>query len=364
MKTTKLIEILMKDYRDIYDALDKSNHNHLEDGILSISPYHSEGSVLTHTMMVMGMADQLYPDDYINRVACLVHDFGKPDCREVKEKVTGKCVEFKGHAGVSSFVAKKFLEDPRLGLSRNDIVLIHKIVNLHIDIFQSGLLDTSGQKTILTQKGGEMFKNEPSLFRQLIRLTHCDDLGRISNTPQIPNLHEDLLSIADALDLYETKRPVKTTRTLHMLIGPAGVGKSTCRSKFNKGEVFISRDDILMETYPDKSYDQAWKDQDSQYIDCKLTQRFIDCINDNKDIVVDMTNLSRKSRKKFLSQVPKSYKKKAHVFICDGNELLQRVKDRGIASGKNIGSDVILNMMRGFTIPTQSEFDQIEFIFT
>ena len=82
-----------------------------------------------------------------------------------------------------------------------------------------------------------------------------------------------------------------------------------------------------------------------------------------EDIIVDMTNVSRKSRRKWLNTVPKYYKKKAVVFATEYDEIYARNEKRFQETGKNIPDFVISNMMKGFMIPDYSEADIIEWVF-
>jgi tRNA uridine 5-carbamoylmethylation protein Kti12 len=80
-------------------------------------------------------------------------------------------------------------------------------------------------------------------------------------------------------------------------------------------------------------------------------------MKNRENIIVDMTNVSKKSRKKFLGQIPnKEYHKKAIVFITGLDEISKRNANR---PNKYIPDEVYLKMMTGFSYPTYDEFDEI-----
>ncbi len=76
-------------------------------------------------------------------------------------------------------------------------------------------------------------------------------------------------------------------------------------------------------------------------------------------VLVDMTHMSKKSRRRTLSHFDKSYKRKAVVFLTDlvTNDLRNNQRD-----GKVISKEVVEKMMRSFYPPTFEVFDEIEYI--
>ncbi len=81
-----------------------------------------------------------------------------------------------------------------------------------------------------------------------------------------------------------------------------------------------------------------------------------------KNILIDMTQLSLSSRRKMLNHFPK-FNKKAIVIMTDNDELYRRNGQRFLETKKYISTKVIENMMTSFTYPVLEEgFDSIELI--
>lgn len=135
--------------------------------------------------------------------------------------------------------------------------------------------------------------------------------------------------------------------------------------------VVTSRDAELMNYAKDNgiegNYSDVWKyleENDLQKEVDKLVQnKFQDAVRARKDIVIDMTNMSVKSRRKWLNTVPKMYSKKAIVFATPYKEVYARNEKRFQETGKNIPNFVIKNMMKGFMMPDYSACDTIEWVF-
>ena len=106
------------------------------------------------------------------------------------------------------------------------------------------------------------------------------------------------------------------------------------------------------------SYKDAWEKVDQKKVDKDLQNKFTRKFPTNTTII-DMTHMSKKSRRKSLSHFGPEYKKKCVVFLTDMQTLCLRNENR---YGKMIDEKVIDKMMRSFYPPTFSEFDEIEYI--
>jgi len=154
--------------------------------------------------------------------------------------------------------------------------------------------------------------------------------------------------------------------TLFMLVGVPGSGKSTWRKKnTDSNMVVISSDDILEEyaqeegiTYS-KSFNKYAKQANKE-----MFERANKAFKENKSVVWDQTNLTSKSRKSKLKNVPKNYKKVAIVFDKpDEKTLNDRLNsEERVQSGKHIPDHVLKNMINNITSPTKDEgFDVIKY---
>jgi len=163
-----------------------------------------------------------------------------------------------------------------------------------------------------------------------------------------------------------------------MLIGLPGSGKSTyiknsISLEYPDKEFFIASTDNKIEEWALKNnmnYTQAWqsisesKDENlsMKTFEKKMFEEMKNAILENKDIIVDRTNMSSKVRKKFLELIPKSYSKIAVVFKISSEELNNRLKKREQETGKHIPDFVMSSMSKSYEEPTKEEFDKIIFV--
>jgi predicted kinase len=163
------------------------------------------------------------------------------------------------------------------------------------------------------------------------------------------------------LSLLEFKTEEKPTITF--LIGPPASGKSTyIRNTVSSGDVIISRDDIVDElrSVSGLSYNDAFQNPELQLnVNIFLYQKLDDALNAKKNIIIDMVNIKKDNRKKFLDRVPKDYIKKAIVFNVDKEELIKRAIERDEKTGKYVPLHIIDSMTDNLDQPTEDEFDII-----
>lgn len=164
--------------------------------------------------------------------------------------------------------------------------------------------------------------------------------------------------------IFETNKK----RILYILIGAPGTGKSTWINKNikNSSTIIISRDNIVDEMRKETgmTYDEAFKDKKFQNEVTKQLKKEVSyAFKSNQDIVIDMTNMSKKSRMnsiKFGKQFDMYIK--GIVFKLPYKENKERLQKRYEKTNKFI-SDTVLNMMlNNYEEPNESEgFDEIEF---
>jgi predicted kinase len=147
-----------------------------------------------------------------------------------------------------------------------------------------------------------------------------------------------------------------TLKYAYMMIGIPGCGKSTWikENVFNSNTVILSTDNIIEKVAEarDLTYNEVFEELISD-----ATKMFFHDISDNVlcgvDIIIDRTNLSKKSRKKILDMIPDDYIKVAIVVTCSDEFILaNRLQNR---PGKNIPNHVIENMKKSFEIPSEDE---------
>jgi len=352
-----LVSYFVDNYNDLYVKMVECDHGN--DGHLN--PYHEEGSVWLHTEMVIEALED--KDDLDVLVAALLHDIGKVYVRDVKD---GK-VRFFGHAGVSTFHAIDIVEDIKQnleGFSGIDVAQILNMINIH-DIFFINKTGLSAKDLANKLSGyGSHF------VCKLIKLASADNLGRIcKNRVDELDFNEysqevlDRVLMSDLIKKYNDSDYRKFKENVAILaVGLPYSGKSTWIQKMHNSSdyVVISRDDIIMSLANGESYNKAWSKVDQQKVNRLLDLNLRSAVNYNKNLIVDMTNMSPKSRRGRLSIINSSYAKHAWVFYIGMNELKRRMNVR---EDKVISEDVIFGMMKQFTIPMFDEFDSISFIY-
>jgi predicted kinase len=146
---------------------------------------------------------------------------------------------------------------------------------------------------------------------------------------------------------------------LFMLIGVPGSGKSTWIRSRSHDAVVASTDDKIEAAAAAQglTYSEVF-DAEIKAANAAMREDVKQAVKDKRDIIWDQTNLTAKSRRGKLGQVPKSYQKIALFFPTpDGEELQRRLDAR---AGKHIPAHVIQSMIATLEEPTPGEgFDEI-----
>jgi predicted kinase len=143
------------------------------------------------------------------------------------------------------------------------------------------------------------------------------------------------------------------------LVGIPTSGKSTFSSnpKYSK-YTRVSSDDILQEVAKERqqSYNTVFKGN-IRFAQIAMMKVFRKAIEDGKNIIIDQTNLTKKSRREKLKLIPPHYKKTAVYFVVDLKTALQRNTQR---PGKVIPPEVLERMIKEYELPVLEEgFDEI-----
>lgn len=345
MKMYELVSWFQLEYPELVDEMKFADH-HLkyEDEDVygdyypkNINPYHIESDVWTHTMMVCKQAENM---PYEVQIAALLHDIGKPSTRKVNPK-NGR-VSFFNHDAVSAFMSLEILKRPELNLSKEQQVRIFNMIALHTQMFKLDLQQI--------QKIGDF-----ELIDALEQLRYADHCGRFTS------VHSEQYEPRDITPIR--REPRKTDKEVVILCGLPASGKSTWLRKSlledeNFGTYIISRDYHVENNSSSMNYNEAWEEVDQKLVD-RLVQEDFKLCQGYTSVVVDMTHMSKKSRRRSLSHFGPEYKKKCVVFLPDLQEIYLRNKKR---CGKIIGESVYDKMMRSFYPPTYEEFDEIEYV--
>lgn len=156
------------------------------------------------------------------------------------------------------------------------------------------------------------------------------------------------------------------------MIGPPGCGKSTWIKNYLKNKsnnyTIISRDDIVVEVGEKNkiSYNEMFNPEFSylqRQVNKILQQTISSAISGSKSIIVDMTNMSKKSRSGILNKIDRNeFETKAVSFEISKERIIKQIEKRFKETGKNISFSVLISMMNNYEPPTKDEFDFIEII--
>lgn len=350
IKASELIKWFVKNHSNIVSRMKGCDHNFSS---IHQNPYHLEGDVWTHTMMVMKMAEYLNDDTMYDKlynyllIAALLHDIGKPEVRN--KDIDNKKVSFYSHESVSMFLAVDILNDLEksfVGL-RLDKQLILEAIAMHINIYRLGL-----------DKLEKRLTKNYDLAYLLQKLGEADHKGRFY----------DLDSYVDRNIEPRSYRARKTDKKVVVMVGLPCSGKSYyIKKNFNKDWVVLSRDEIVMELGKElglHTYQASWRSIDQNKVDEVFWQRKKEAIASGKNVVVDKTHMSSKSRNRTLNGFDNSYLKEAVVIMTSIDVIKDRNSLRSIEpEGKIIGGQVYDKMIRSFYPPMLDVFDEVNWRF-
>ena len=333
-----LVTWFVKNYPEYYKAMNLTYHEVSSD---HMSPYHGEGSVWAHTMMVMTAAS-------INNfgievlTAALLHDIGKPAAKEYIAQTPDKPARnrFSGHEGISTFkaigVLQELLRDFPEHYTADSIETIIRLISLH---------------------GVSLTELKDPLLPLRSKLMHCDRTGAIR-----------VLSDGQE-DHYPPRKFLKPSKKVEgkeliMMVGLPCSGKSTYVEENLTGYTIVSRESFLFKLYREHfnsdgaltSYNDIYNFlHSSEYRRNVVNQEFDKYVQQvvkaSDKVVIDMTMTSLESRHKVLAAFSK-HSAKAVVLMPSMQEIYGRNADR---EGKYIPEEVFTNMSKAFVCPVLDE---------
>jgi predicted kinase len=146
-----------------------------------------------------------------------------------------------------------------------------------------------------------------------------------------------------------------------LLVGPPLSGKTTWINNNFPDTYVISRDEIVMEVFGSRNYNDAFRNVNQKDVDKVLRQRISDAAKSGNNVIVDMTNISPKRRRSTLSNFSKDYNKVAVVFpTLSDDDYLFRNNQRIINENKSISLSIIKDMISNYVPPSLEEgFNEI-----
>lgn len=305
------------------------------------NPYHVEGDVWTHTMMVVSHSKTL-----LGVISALCHDAAKPMARQIffDDKTELFKARFSGHESMAFWMIDDMVscfnldEDQRRG--------VKIAVALHGSFWASS-------QDAFEEKVSGFSLDQINLISELL---HADSCGRISFSE--PGF------LPSSVKIDELQGKVDSNKELILMVGPPGSGKSTItKSLFPEADV-LSRDDIVEEFGIGQDYSEKWRSTvDDKELNLKVRDEFKErslyLMRNSERVVVDMTNMTRKSRRQFKIWKSKGFSIKAVVLDVSLKDCHLRNSQR---EGKVIQESVINDFSKKFSFPLFDEVDEIEFI--
>lgn len=353
-----MLQRFNRDHYKLYKDMKEVEHGYLN---IALNPHHIEGSILNHTCMVLKEAERDKAEQWM-KVACLCHDLGKT---VVFEDDFGKRRRrFNNHEGVSVYLAKDVLKSFEDVIEPWDYPRIYNVIANHgslYNYFERGRIPEKFHDKIRAKFTKDQFKDLMTFYKY-------DHQGRITSNP---NGYSEKMIYTDLLEIYRNynddfhQTKVMPEKRMTVFVGPPRVGKTTFRNEKHNDKVVISRDDTLIRygllKWGNLSYSEIWEKlepEDHEEIDKAVQKLFQDSLRNGKNIIIDLTCMSKKSRKKWVNPAKqKGYFVDAVVFI----ESPQTLKDRNEKDkSKNIPSGVIDGFIKNFGMPLLDEFDMVE----
>ena len=294
------------------------------------SPWHREANVAVHTLMTLDVFIAQFARHRTQReqmfamMALLFHDFGKPAAEETKEKKEQPGVMYRTYAGHEPISSNEFLsfmcDQHNLrqmffsqGFGWEDVRSIKFMIEHHLPY---GLKNPT-KRADLRQAIALTMGAEEEAFWDMLR---SDSKGRISDDHELKLKNvEDFIAGFRHIPYKQVDMTTGNTesrqKTLFMLMGVSGAGKSTW-VKSLKGDFVVFNEDNLRLEYAaphvkleppftvQEYYEACWKfchlHPDSEF-EKFSKEKFLEVVDGRKHIVLDRMNQGKKGRGKFIN---------------------------------------------------------------
>jgi len=370
-------------FADLYTKFKKTPQWALMAATRENSPWHREDSVAIHTEMVLEEFHKIcFDSDFITEreynitaVAILFHDAGKPAARKEKEtEERGKYSVFSGHESVSSRLFEDFYcanESMFAGvLVREDVHKVMWIIENHLPYQVKKSEKFQAIRDALEHNLDGM---ETAFFNHLL----SDSRGRMPDADYVKAGEvEEWCELVMSLDVSMMRDTVNKP-TMYVLIGASGSGKSSFSKRLEKINCFSNKPvhyfslDACRLEYAEKMGEAGGENQKDQY---RTAYQYCDThrsmfrhwadtefmikLKQYQDIIIDNTNVSRKTRAMYTTEARKrGYRVVAVMFPITLAEVLKR---QGARSDKYVPDEAVTRQYMGVQVPfVGTEVDSI-----
>ncbi len=330
------------------------------------SPWHRERNVGVHTDMVVSQYLSRQNDetfDVRGAIGCAFHDVGKPASEIIKHKPErGEYRAYHGHELVSARMWEdwavrnwNFLVE-EFNFAPEDIYVVGWMIEHHVPwaTKKDAKLDAFAATAYETLGVGSRTWTDMSM---------ADQTGRMSD-----DSHQRIAECDEWIDDHNL-RVVKAehrwkefeTKTVFMLIGPPGCGKSTFRKVLeatHNGAAVLSMDDLRLEWYDPNDYGNAFAkaSKDSSF-NAKVDKVYVEMLRENTHVILDNTNTAGRARKRWMAPArARDFRLVAVLFPSTRQTVIDRQKTR---TDKTIPNHVVMDMYDRLSLPLYGDFDQV-----
>lgn len=333
----KIIKDFILNHSLIMKSMQGCEHSY---SLANQNPYHLEGDVWTHTMLVCKSLENEIKE---LKYSGLLHDIGKPASKKIDN--IKKRVTFYGHENLSLYKSISILGEVNC-LTLEEKINILLLISKHSD-FQ--------RKT--KEELEEKYVNNKKLFEKVNLFFNADNDGKI--------MMETMSKVNIEEYRFLEREILKKDKKLVLLIGPPLSGKTKWlnRKKRANDIYIITRDKILKENFSylgDTIFKISRNMKKTDYI--KLDNLYIEemkeGIKSGRDIYVDSYNMSKRDRKLFLEEIGDEYNKESICFFIDIEELYERNRNK-----KRTPKISIDYYCKRLEVPLLDEFDYNRYVF-
>ena len=366
-------DTLSKAFEDFYNRFMKSKLAIDMMNIREDSPYHREENVKEHTRMTIRWYNENLAQDrslyyqHLTKLALLFHDVGKPQCRiEKYSEERGVYFSYPGHELVSARLFEDYVlennELQNLHLSLQDFRFIKWLIENHLPYGMKKIEKFEALRVELS--------NQPILHphRVFFDVLLSDGHGRISDEHEVKlkriDTFVDQLSSVILTDKHQ-RVYTNTEPTMWVFVGASGNGKSTL---INNNERFSNAEVVSLDKYRLDYYNEhrVWFDHNASAIDtysgafnfCNhraddfnkyVIKNFRSVLKLQKDIVLDNTNTSAKSRRQWISAARQAgYSIRSVEFLNPLSTLIARQATR---PDKSVPTEAVTRQFFATTLP-------------
>jgi len=150
---------------------------------------------------------------------------------------------------------------------------------------------------------------------------------------------------------------------IELLCGISHSGKTTfVEDRYTEGfdGVVLSRDKLVMKYGKGSTYNECWDSLTKalqRMIDSELEEQYDRAVELRLNVVIDLMNLTKRQRSRWLLDLPECYVKRARVFKVPVNIIKKR--NSLLFDEKFIPEDKLRDMLNRFEVPRIGEFDEV-----